>query len=125
MRTMEEVRKMRILVVDDNHAVREAFHDFLQLLGHEVYAAEDGRQAIELFQHHRDAIDLLITDIRMPGIDGLELIRSIRQQDQALPIIVITGYANDDYLGNVTSLGIQVFRKPLDFEEFERHLRNH
>ena len=81
----------RIEVIDDDQAIRTTIKLLLERDGHEVVLAEDGRKGIEQFRTGR--FDLLIVDIFMPGMDGLETIRNIHQMRPDIPIIVISGYA--------------------------------
>ena len=81
----------RIEVIDDDQAIRTTIKLLLEREGHDVVLAEDGRKGIEQFRTGR--FDLLIVDIFMPGMDGLETIRSIHQIRPDIPIIVISGYA--------------------------------
>ncbi len=79
----------RILLVEDEESIRKALEKRLRKLGHEVVTAQDGLEALELFRPN--AFHLLITDYRMPRMDGLELMGRLRAQDAALPVLVITG----------------------------------
>jgi CheY-like chemotaxis protein len=81
----------RIEVIDDDQAIRTTIKLLLEREGHEVVLAEDGRKGIEQFR--TGEFDLLIVDIFMPGMDGLETIRNIHQIRPDIPIIVISGYA--------------------------------
>jgi CheY-like chemotaxis protein len=110
-------------MADDDPMVRSSFRDFLETLGHATHVATNGQEGIELFQDLKEELDLLITDIEMPHIDGLDLIQHVRQQDASLPIIAVSGYLNDDHSKGLANLSIPVFFKPLDFFEFERYLR--
>jgi len=84
--------KTRILVVDDEHEVAGNVRDVLVYEGFEVETAGNGRQALDLLMSGR-RFDLVITDIRMPEMDGLELLRKVRQLSENLPVIVMTGNA--------------------------------
>lgn len=83
--------KPRILVVDDNHHVATVIRDILLHEGYEVEIARSGRQALELLKSGKD-LDLLITDMRIPEIDGLELLREIHSWRGRLSVIVLTGF---------------------------------
>jgi signal transduction histidine kinase/ActR/RegA family two-component response regulator len=88
-RTFDE-NKPRILVVDDEEAVRELLRDLLESEGCRVYLAPGSREALGLFEAHE--FDGIFTDIGMPGMSGWELAHTIRQHDAKIPIAVITGW---------------------------------
>jgi len=81
----------RILLVDDNHLGLIARRSVLEELGYSITTATQGQEALERFAGGR--FDLVITDYKMPKMNGLELIRRIREQAAGLPIILISGYA--------------------------------
>ena len=82
----------RILIVDDEPDMVENCARILARAGHECLTATDGRQALELLESERP--DLLLTDLKMPGLDGMELLRSAHELDPALPVIMITAFAS-------------------------------
>ena len=79
----------RILVIDDDDEVRRGVVRMLDRMGHDVEQAADGRQAMVLFE--ADAPDLVITDINMPEMDGIEVINQLRQMQAGVPIIAMSG----------------------------------
>src|SRR5207244_4577964 len=79
---------MRVLVVDDERALREALRRALTLAGYEVPLAEDGGEAIELVA--QSVPDALVLDIGMPGMDGLEVCKRLRLLGNRLPILMLT-----------------------------------
>ena len=79
----------RILIVDDDNAVRTTIKLLLERAGHSVVAARDGRSGLAQFE--TDQFDLLFLDIFMPGMDGIETMRLVHQQRPLVPIIVISG----------------------------------
>jgi two-component system, OmpR family, response regulator len=81
----------RILLIDDNNFGVVARKALLEEHGYKITTATDGQQGLETF--NRGTFDLVITDYKMPRMDGLELIREIRQQTVGVPIILISGYA--------------------------------
>ncbi len=106
----------RILVVDDDERIRALIRRGLKKLGHEVVEAGDGAAALERLR--ADPVDLLITDLYMPGMEGLELIQKARAAWPELDIIAISGGTADtkfDFLPVAESLGADaILPKPLD-----------
>jgi excisionase family DNA binding protein len=98
-------RRHRVLVVDDEDGIRELLRKTLQLADYDVDVAEDGRAALERLRLKR--YDLLITDLRMPGIDGLAVIRDARRLRPDLPVIIITGYSTEATAIEAIDLGVQ------------------
>ncbi len=80
----------QILVVDDEPKMRRVLELMLQKMGHRVFGASDGREALAVFR--ANSIDLIIADLRMPGMDGIELLASLRAQESAVAVIVITAH---------------------------------
>jgi DNA-binding NtrC family response regulator len=87
--------KARILVVDDEPQVAEILRDLLVFAGYDVETAENGKQAIDLLMTPRH-FDLVITDMKMPEMDGLELLRLTHRLNKTLPIVILTGCATVD-----------------------------
>jgi len=79
-----------ILVVDDEPKMRRVLEIMLHKMGHEVFNAGNGLEALDVFREH--AIDLIITDLRMPEMDGIELLSRLRQQEADVPVMVITAH---------------------------------
>ena len=95
----------RILVVDDEESIRDLLSKTLALADYEVDLAPDGRTALDrlrLIQY-----DLLITDLRMPGVDGLTVIREARRLKADLPVIIITGFSSEASAIEAINLGVQ------------------
>ena len=82
----------RILVIDDEQYIRAALREVLEREGFEVSVAESGKQGLEILEH--DGADLVITDIIMPGIDGVATLERIKATHPGLPVIVISGGGN-------------------------------
>lgn len=93
-----------ILIIDDDPQMRRLLMRVLRPLGHEVREARDGRGGIEEFRRQRPA--LVISDIVMPDIEGIETIRTLREEAPAMPIIAISGGSDDTlYLRAATAFG--------------------
>ncbi len=84
-------RPALILLVDDNRNGIVARSAVLRSIGYEVVTAGSAEEALELVEHH--SVDLLVTDFRMPAMDGVELIRALRARNFEKPIILLTGFA--------------------------------
>lgn len=94
----------RILVVDDEASIRELLSKTLALAEYEVDTAQDGRAAVERLRlgHY----DLLIADLKMPGLDGLSLIREAKRLNVELPVIIITGFSTESSAIEAVNLGV-------------------
>jgi len=113
---------MRILVVDDDRAVREALRRTLTLAGYELQLAEDGEAALEqVVQAEPDAV---VLDVGLPGIDGLEVCRLVRRAGSRVPILILT--ARDAVSDRIDGLDVgadDYMVKPFDVGELKARLR--
>ncbi len=82
----------RILVVDDQESMRQMLSDLLELMGHEPRAVEGGESALRDLRSH--PVDLVITDLNMPVMNGMELMKQIKTEFPGTPVIIITGYGS-------------------------------
>lgn len=106
---------MNILVVDDNPSVTTTLKDILIAKGYAVHAAYSGREALKVMDDHR--IDVTLTDVRMPDMNGVELYRQIRKTNSGAIIFLMTAYAADDIIQDGLQEGVQaVLTKPLDID---------
>jgi two-component system nitrogen regulation response regulator NtrX len=92
-----------VLVVDDERRVRESVRAILEDEGYSVLEADDGESALNKVAEDRP--DAVLLDVWMPGIDGIETLKGIRQQDQDLPVIIMSGH------GNIETAGRTIFLK--------------
>ena len=92
--TATSLRRIRVLVVDDEEAVRETLAEELDYLGCEVTTAVSGEEALAKL-NGSPAVEAMIADFAMPGMDGLVLIREARKRRPGLPVVLLTGYAGD------------------------------
>ena len=93
-----------VLVVDDEPGIRIIARQVLANAGYHVFTAQDGRAGLETFREHRDQLSLVVTDIMMPVMDGLELIAAIRDLDPRARIVAMTGAGDDAVLQAVQAL---------------------
>lgn len=111
---------MRILVIDDNRLLATILADHLAARGHEVHAAFDGHLA-EVFCD-RDVYDLLVVDLVLPKVDGVDLLQRLRQKNHHCQVIVITGFpelATEESARLKTLDVVAVIQKPFSFSEVD------
>ena len=112
---------LKILLVDDEMLVRSGTAMMLDELGHDVTEAVSGKQALEILSNGQH-FDLVITDYRMPGIDGVELIWESRQLIPGLKAVLMTGYDADD--PRFADMEAGSLSKPFGLEDLEKALDN-
>jgi len=114
----------RILVVDDDKLLREVVADFLERSGYETVMAESGDEALQQFSPQ--SFDLALVDLVMPGMNGLELMQKLFEQDSSLFIIIMTGYPTVDsaYKAMIDGVSDYVI-KPFRFDELLQTVMKH
>ena len=116
---------MKILVVDDERAVRESLRRALELEGYEIELAADGQEALQLLETNGDAQpDAVILDVLMPGVDGLDLCRRLRRSGNRVPVLMLT--ARDEIENRVAGLDAgadDYVTKPFALEELVARVR--
>lgn len=101
---------MNLLVVEDDKMIREGICEFLSEFGYKTYQAEDGKQAISIFENNE--INLAILDIQLPYINGLEVLKTIRKTSD-IPVLMLTAFSDEEYKINAfTSLADGYIEKP-------------
>ena len=121
---METTKKIRIIVIDDQAVVRQGFVSLINTVADMEVIAEgtNGQQAIELFREHRP--DVMLIDLRMPVLSGVEAISSIRREFPAARMIVLTTYDGDEDIYRSLQAGAQGYLlKDVFFEELEEAIR--
>jgi two-component system response regulator MprA len=116
---------VKILVVDDERAVRESLRRALELEGYEIELAADGQEALQLLETNGDAQpDAVILDVLMPGVDGLEVCRRLRRSGNRVPVLMLT--ARDEIENRVAGLDAgadDYVTKPFALEELVARVR--
>jgi excisionase family DNA binding protein len=103
-RPLTGVTRPRVLVVDDEASIRDLLSKTLALAEYEVDVAPDGRSALERMRMY--PYDLLIADLKMPGMDGLTVIREAKRYKVDLPVIIITGFSTESSAIEAVNLGV-------------------
>lgn len=110
-----------ILVVDDDPVTLECLGETVKLLGLEVLAASDGKQALQLFDQHHP--DLVVTDVRMPNMDGLVLTHQMKVRRPDCPVIIVTGYGDESTAVAALKAGAcDYLHKPFQISELKNTL---
>ncbi len=113
----------RVLIVDDNREIRAILEEYLKEEGYVAEGASDGKDA--LHKHSQTPFDLVITDLNMPGMTGLELIREIGKTESGTEFIIITGYASlDTAIEAVKAGAFDYIVKPFRIEELKVVIKN-
>ena len=106
----------RIMIVDDDDMERVLERTFLEKLGYHLHFARDGAEALKILE--AVDIDVLVTDLVMPHVDGLSLIRKVRREHPRIGVVAISGVSRDE-LGLARDLGaIEALTKPIDAHAF-------
>jgi two-component system cell cycle sensor histidine kinase/response regulator CckA len=109
--------KCTILLVDDEESVRAVVTKILIRHGHTVLEAEHGADAIRISDAHEGAIDLLITDMYMPGLRGPEIIEKLAETRPAMKVLFMSGYADEDMARSGVDPSVALLRKPFTVQE--------
>jgi DNA-binding NtrC family response regulator len=113
----------KILVVDDNRELREILEEYLRGEGDSVEGASDGKEALEKYRDNY--YDLIITDLNMPELAGMELIRTVQKENEITEFVIITGYASVDSAVEAIKIGaFDYIVKPFRMEELTVVVRN-
>jgi two-component system cell cycle response regulator len=113
MNNYPNLNKISILYVEDNETIQVLFSDILQRFVKKLYVAQNGEEGVEQFKKLNP--DLIITDIQMPKMSGIEMIKNIRKEDKNIPIIITTAFNDINYAIDGIKLGIDgFFLKPIE-----------
>jgi CheY-like chemotaxis protein len=107
--------EIHILIVDDNPSMTKTLADILEAKGYAVHAAYSGKEALKILSKH--SVDIMLTDVRMPDMNGVELYRKMRKKHSGVVTFLMTAYAADDIIQEGVKEGIRtVLTKPLDID---------
>jgi two-component system, OmpR family, response regulator MprA len=117
------MQTMKVLVVDDERAVRESLRRALELEGYEIELAADGREALGRLEAEAQP-DAVVLDVLMPGVDGLEVCRALRRSGSSVPVLMLTARTEvDDRVAGLDAGADDYLTKPFALEELLARLR--
>jgi PAS domain S-box-containing protein len=112
------LKTLTVLYVEDDAHARSSLVNVLEKVVHKVYVAEDGRQGLEYFKKQKENIDIIVSDINMPHMDGLELLESVRYFSKDIPFIFTTAHQDNDFLLGALKFGVTHYaNKPVDIKD--------
>ena len=115
--------KYRVLIIDDEELIRTSLGMILEFHGYEVILAEDGSVGIDAYKTGK--FDIVLLDLRMPGVDGYQVLKSINFQEQGSRVICFTGYGDDASKEACMSLGAtDYFFKPVNIDLLVKYIQN-
>ncbi|GAB5560771.1 MAG: hypothetical protein SynsKO_24180 [Synoicihabitans sp.] len=107
-----------VLVVDDEDTLREVAASFLELEGLTTFEAADGEEALRVYRDNRTKIDLVLLDLTMPGMPGAEVLRTLKEIDPEIRVIILSGYAPEDPRSRLAGLTFDAFiQKPYELND--------
>jgi len=112
------LKDITVLYCEDEDDLRNVTGEVIRQFTKEVHLAQNGKIGLEIFLKYQDSIDLIITDVNMPELNGLEMARKIKEINPNIPIIVATAFSNSSYLLEAIELGIDKYvLKPIDIKK--------
>ncbi len=115
---ISKLKSVKILFVEDEQDLITIISDTLGKLQANFITANDGKEALEVLSQHND-IDLIVTDINMPIMNGLELIEEVRKTNKELPFVIMSAHTEPEYIKSAEQLGVTDYLlKPFDFIKF-------
>ncbi len=112
------LKNITILYAEDEKSLRDITLNILKGFTNKQFVAENGLEGLELFKKHEEEIDLIITDVNMPQMNGLDMIKEIKKINPNIPIIVATAFSNTEYLLEAIDIGVDKYiLKPIDMKK--------
>jgi len=113
--SVAKLKMMTLLYVEDEIELLDSISSILKEFFKDVLIAKDGLEALEIFERRTEGIDVIVTDISMPKLDGIELIKQVREISSSIPIIITTAFSDSDYIFNAINLNVNGYvLKPIN-----------
>ncbi|PWE21365.1 EAL domain-containing response regulator [Aliarcobacter skirrowii] len=115
---IDRLKNVNVLYAEDEKELRDITSEFLKSFTKTQYVASNGEEGFNLFLEHQDSIDLIITDINMPILSGMDMIKKIKEINPKIPIIIATAFSNKEYLLEAINIGVDKYvLKPIDISK--------
>lgn len=116
--------KGKLLIVDDQFGIRILLSEVFQKAGYKTYQAANGVQALDIVEKHNP--DLVLLDMKIPGMDGLEILKRMKLINEDIRVIIMTAYGELDMIQEAKDLGaITHFAKPFDIDEIREAVKKY
>jgi two-component system response regulator (stage 0 sporulation protein F) len=113
----------KVLIVDDQNGIRILLVEVFSVEGYQTFQASNGKIALEIVRN--EFPDLVLLDMKIPGMDGLEILKHIKQIDESIKVIMMTAYGELDMIKEASDLGaLMHFTKPFDIDELRIAVNN-
>jgi len=114
----------KLLIVDDQYGIRILLNEVFQREGYTTFQAANGVQALDIVQKHEP--DLVLLDMKIPGMDGIEILKRIKEINREIKVIIMTAYGELDMIQETKELGaIMHFAKPFDIDDMREAVRKY
>jgi two-component system response regulator (stage 0 sporulation protein F) len=118
------MEKKKVLIVDDQNGIRMLLIEVFSSEGYTTFQAANGKLALDIVRS--DSPDLVLLDLKIPGMDGLEILKCIKEINPAIKVIMMTAYGELDMIKEATNLGaLMHFTKPFDIDELRNAVNMH
>ena len=115
----------RVLLVDDEKTIIDVCTQMLQRLGYHVLEAIDGQQAIDIFEKEKDAIDIVLLDMRMPGMNGATVYNRLIQIQPDVKVILFSGFFENQHIRKILeNENVDLIQKPVRLKQMSQKLEN-
>ncbi|WP_096437663.1 response regulator [Alteribacter populi] len=114
----------KLLIVDDQYGIRVLLHEVFEKDGYDTYEASNGKQALSIVNKQNP--DLVLLDMKIPGMDGLEILREMKKMGAEANVIMMTAYGELEMINEAKKLGaLAHFAKPFDIDEVRKKVKEH
>ena len=124
IRGQGSIMNEKILIVDDQFGIRILLNEVLQKEGYQTFQAANGIQALEIVDNHSP--DLVLLDMKIPGMDGIEILKRMKQKNADIRVIIMTAYGELDMIQEAKDLGaLTHFAKPFDIDDIRQAVKQY